>query len=76
MRNRRRRVLFCDVIFLLQIVEIERAIGFANVHLADDDAFFFKRAPGRDVGVVIESGDDDFVARFQIAADGTREREA
>jgi hypothetical protein len=46
-----------------------------DVDLADDYAFFFERAPGGDVGVVVEGGDDDFVASFQLAADGASERE-
>ena len=38
-------------------------------------AFFFKRAPRRDVGVMVQCGDDDFVARVQLAADGSSQRE-
>ena len=31
---------------------------------------FFERAPGRDVGVVIEMGQHDFVARTKLTSDG------
>src|ERR1700730_5111083 len=37
---------------------------------ADGDTFFFQSEPGRDVGVVVESRDDDFVSGSQITADG------
>jgi hypothetical protein len=45
------------------------------VSLADNDSFFFERAPRGDVGVVVERGDDNFVAVFQITSDGTSEPE-
>ena len=41
-----------------------------NLGPADGDAFFFEREPGRDVGVVIEARDQDFVAGAEVAADG------
>ena len=47
-----------------KIVEIERAIGFADVDLPNHDVFFLERAPGSDVCIVIECGDDDFIARL------------
>ncbi len=61
--------------FFAQVVEIERAVGIVNIGLTDDDAFFFERAPRRDVGVVIERGDDDFVAGLEITGNRSRERE-
>src|SRR5690348_3011515 len=57
-----------------KVVHIQRAIFFADVHLANDYAAIFEGAPRRDVGIVIESGDDNLIARLQIAADATRER--
>src|SRR5260370_34092764 len=57
------------------IVEIEGTVRFANICLTDDDAFFLERPPGGDVGVVVQSGDDDFVPGLQLAADGAGERE-
>jgi hypothetical protein len=61
--------------FFAEVVEIERAVGIVNIGLTDDDAFFFECAPGRDVGVVIESGDDNFVAGLEITSDRSRECE-
>ncbi len=48
----------------LQIIHIQRAIRFANVHLLNGHAFFFQRTPGRHVGVVVQRGDHDFIAGF------------
>ena len=53
----------------------ESAIRFANIHLAHYHAFFFQGAPRRDVRVMIQRGHNDFVARLQIASDGSRQRE-
>ena len=39
---------------------------------ADGHAFFFEREPGRNVGVVIEARDQDFVAGAEVAADRAR----
>ena len=60
--------------FAFEIVQIQRAVGFTNVDLAHHDTFFFQRAPWRDVGVMIERRDYHFIARFQFAADGARQR--
>jgi len=38
----------------LQIIHIQRAIRFANIDLLDHHAFFFQRAPRRDVCVVVQ----------------------
>jgi hypothetical protein len=54
---------FCSD-FLFQVVEIEGAVRFVDIDLADDYAFFFQRAPGGDVGVVIKRGYYDFVTGF------------
>ncbi len=67
---------FCsDLSF--QIVEIERAIGFADIDLPDNDAFFFESAPGGNVGIMVQRGYDDFVSSCQLPADraGQRERD-
>ncbi len=37
-------------------------------------SFFFEREPGRDIGVVIEARDQDFVAGAKVAADRARHR--
>jgi hypothetical protein len=45
-----------------------------NFGPADCHTFFFRhREPGRNVGVVIEARDQDFVARLQFAADRARD---
>ena len=46
-----------------------------NVCLANDHAFFLKRAPRRDVSVVIERSDEDFVAGLEVTANRAGERE-
>src|SRR5208282_6912273 len=53
-----------------EILDIESAIFPVNLGPADGDAFFFEGEPGGDVGVVVEAGDQDFVAGAEIAADG------
>ena len=58
------------------MVPIELA-RFGN-HLNHADraaAFLLERAPGRDVRVMIQLGDDDLVARFVAAAERAREME-
>jgi len=47
---------------------------FANVRLANDHAFFLERFPRGIIGVVIERGEQDFVAGVQLAGDGAGER--
>ncbi len=65
---------FCvDLSF--QIIEIERAVGFADIDLPDDDAFFFKSAPWGDVGIMIQRGYHNFVASRQPTTDRTGQRE-
>ena len=60
--------------FTFQVLQIERAIFFANVHLPNDDAFLFQRAPRRHVCVMVQRRHHDFVARFQLSRDGPRQR--
>ena len=43
--------------------------------MADDDPAFLQGAPWCYVGIVVERGDDDFVARLKIAANRAGERE-
>ena len=65
--------------FAGQVGDIERAIFFVDFGPADGDAFvvlfaiFGEREPGRDVGVVIEAGDQDFVPGTEVARDRTRD---
>ena len=42
---------------------------------ADFRATLFQADPGRDVGIVIEAGDQQLVATLQVAADGAAQRE-
>jgi len=48
---------------------------FTNVDLADDGTFFFERLPGREIRIMVEGGQEDFVARAKLAADRAREGE-
>ena len=66
--------MLCD--FFAEVVEVERAIGVVNIGLSDDNSLFLERAPGGNVCVVIERGDYDFIACFEIASDRSRERES
>ncbi len=61
--------------FPLEVVQIEAAIGFADVHLTNHHAFLFQGAPRRHVGVVIQCRYHDFIARLQLTPDGARQRE-
>src|SRR3984957_7957159 len=54
-------------------MHVERAIRFAYVHLAYHDADVFKSAPRSDVAVVVQRGDHNLVARFQVAANSAGE---
>ncbi len=45
--------------FSPEIVEVQRAVGFANIDLPDDDTLFFQSAPRRDIGIMIQRGYDD-----------------
>ena len=57
------------IYFAGEVIEIEGAIFFVNFGPADGDAFFFEREPGRDVGIVIEASNQDFIAGSEVAAD-------
>src|ERR1700757_3109299 len=59
-----------------KIIHVECAVCFADVHLAYYDPNLFKRTPRSHIAVVIQSGDYDLVARFQVAADSARERKS
>ena len=62
---------FCAVVdFAGKVGEIERAIFLVNFCPADGHTFFFEREPGGDVGIVIEAGDEDFVAGAEVASNG------
>ena len=54
----------------LQVKHIERAIGELDICGAHLRATLFQRYPRRDVGVVIELGDQQLIAAFQITTDG------
>jgi len=49
---------------------VERAIGFVELHRADDHTFFFERLPWGEIRVVVEQGEHDFVAGAEVAPDG------
>ena len=53
----------------LQICHIEGAVSGVEIDKADDGAAFLQRQPGRDVGIVIETGDDNLVARRECPTD-------
>ena len=55
--------------FLLQVGQIESAVVFVDLDEANGYAALLERAPGRDVGVVIEMSEQDFVAGTEFAAD-------
>ena len=59
----------------LEVVEVEREV-LVHAREADDDAEVLgEREPWRDVGVVVEPGADDLVARFQRASERAGEQE-
>ena len=57
-----------------EAVGVERAIG-PQRNLADDQAAFGEPQPGTAIGLVVELGDDDLVARRTLARHGVRQRE-
>src|SRR5580693_653567 len=61
-----------------QIVHVESAILFANLSHANGHATLFKRAPWRNVGIVIKVREHDLVLRTKLApnraADGESQR--
>src|ERR1019366_7079657 len=59
----------------LQIEHVDGAVGGLDVSRADLGAAFFEADPGRDVGVVIEAGDQQLVARLQVASNSAAKRE-
>ncbi len=60
----------------LEVRVVERAVLFAQVGEAHDEVEIAgELEPGRDVGVVVEPGDDDLVAGGEVPADRSRERE-
>src|SRR6266403_2488349 len=61
--------------FSSEIVEIERAVGFADIDLPDDDTLFFESTPRRDIGIMIQRGYDDFISDRQLTADRTGQGE-
>jgi hypothetical protein len=57
---------------LFKICHVQCAIVWMNVHPFDNCAAFFQRKPRRNICVVIETRDDDFVARVQMATKSAR----
>ena len=57
----------------LQVVKIESAIRFANVHGTNHHALFFKCFPRRIICVVIEHRKQDFVTRLELSSDRPRQ---
>ncbi len=53
-----------------QPIHIQGAIGRVEVGVADHDPSLLQGQPGGDVGIVVQPGDDDLVARAQFAANG------
>src|SRR6185369_7921176 len=60
---------------LRQVSHVEGAVFLVNIHEADGDAALLQRPPRRDVGVVIEVSEQNFVARPEFAAEGAAEGE-
>ena len=59
----------------LQILEIERRVVI-QLDVPDDQAFVVRQLqPRRDAAVVIQRGDEDLIARAEIARGGARQRE-
>ena len=59
----------------LEVVEVEREV-VVHASEADDDAeVLLERQPRRHVGVVVEPGADDLVARSELPAERAREQE-
>ncbi len=52
--------------FAREVGQVEGATFFVNFSPADRDTFFFESEPRGDVGVVIETGDQDFVAGAEV----------
>ena len=50
-----------------QVLHVERAIVFVELHRADGHAFFFQRFPGREIRVVVEQREHDLVAGAEFA---------
>src|SRR2546429_5199848 len=57
-----------------EIVEIERAILFVNVHLADDHTPFLECLPRRHVRIMVQGGHHDFIPCLELPPDRARER--
>ena len=59
-----------------QVAHVESAIFFVEVRRADGHTLFFQRFPGREIGVVVEQGEDDLVAGAEFASKGAAQGES
>src|SRR5580692_11307269 len=60
--------------FAFQVLEVERAVLLANTRYLDDHSLFLKRLPGREIGVMIESSQENLIARPQLSSNRPRQR--
>src|SRR5207247_7173021 len=61
-----------------EVMHVECAVFFVDFRKANRDSAFFESTPGRNISVVIEMSEQDFIARMKFtcnrAADGVRQR--
>ena len=60
--------------FAFQVLEVERAVLLANIRYLDDHSLFLKRLPRREIGVMIESSQENLIARPQLSSNRPRQR--
>src|ERR1035441_6343468 len=60
--------------FAFQVIEVERAVLLANIRYLDDHSLFLKCLPGREIGVMIESSQENLIARPQLSSNRPRQR--
>src|SRR3989442_9190713 len=53
----------------MKVAHIDGALGDLDVDEPHGDTAYLECQPGRDVAIVVEPGDDDLVARLQLALD-------
>ena len=49
--------------FAFQVLDVERAVLFADIGYLNRHTLFLERLPGREIGIMIESGQENLIAR-------------